>query len=139
MLAVALAALLALVGPVGQSGQAGPGEPAARGKGGLTITRTSLESVLLDRFGYAETGREFLDVFLKARLLDALAAKRDIQVGDGDVTRRWQELEKRSKATGQQLADEIQRRNLTPEQFREFLRLALVQERLTRKALGIPA
>jgi len=134
MLAVALAALLALVA------QAGPGEPiAARGKNGLTITRPALESVLLDRFGYAETGREFLDLFLKARLLDSLASKRGIQVGDGDVTRRWQELEKRSKATGQQLADEIQRRNLTPEQFREFLRLALVQERLTRKALGIPA
>lgn len=114
-------------------------EPAARGKDGLTISRSALEAVVLERYGYAETGRELLDLFLKARLLDALASQRGIQVSDGEVTRRWQELEKRSKAGGQPLADEIERRNLTPVQFRDFLRLALVQEKLTRAALGLGA
>jgi len=114
------------------------GAPVARGQGGLTLGRAELEATLLDRYTYSESGRELLDLFLKARLLDSLAAQRGIRVGEAEVTRRWQELEKRSRAAGAQgLEDEIQQRGLTREQFREFLRLALVQERLTRAALGI--
>jgi hypothetical protein len=111
--------------------------PAARGKNGLTIGREALASTVLDRYGHAETGRELLDLFLKSRLLDTLANQRGIVVGSAEVTQRWNELEKSAKASGQPLAEEMQRRNLTPDQFREFLRLALVQERLTRKALGL--
>jgi hypothetical protein len=129
MLGVALLSVCAL----GQLGDA----PAARGKDGLTVTRAALEAVVLERFGYAETGRTLLDLFLKSRLLDSLAGQRGVVVSDAEVTRRYQELEKRSKAGGQPLGDEIERRNLTPEQFRDFLRLALVQEKLTRAALGI--
>jgi hypothetical protein len=147
MLAALLLALCALAGfPAGASGvnsgvNSGPNEEplAARGKNGLSVGRATLEATLLDRFGYSETGRELLDLFLKARLLDSLAAQRGVQVQDGEVTRRWQELDKRSRASGQALKDEIVRRNLTPEQFREFLRLALVQEKLARAALGLAA
>jgi len=80
-----------------------------------------------------------MDLFLKARLLESLASQGGIAVGEAEVTRRWQELEERARAGGQPLEDEIERRNLTNEQFRDFLRLALVQEKLTRKALGLPA
>jgi len=111
--------------------------PAARGKDGLSASRADLEALVLERFGYAETGREFLDLFLKARLLDSLAAQSGVVVGEAEVTRRWQELEKRSKAGGLPLSAEIERRRLTPDQFRDFLRLALVQEKLARKALGL--
>jgi hypothetical protein len=113
------------------------GAPAARGKDGLTVSRAELEALVLERYGYAETGRDLLDLFLKARLLDSLAAKNGIVVGQAEVTHRWEELEKRSKAGGLPLSAEIERRHLTPDQFREFLRLALVQERLARKALGL--
>jgi len=113
--------------------------PIARGKGGLTVARGALEASLLERFGYSEDGRELLDLFLKARLLDTLAAQRGVRVTETEVAQRWKELEKRSQASGQTLSDELQRRHLTPEQFREFLRLALVQEKLAREALGIPA
>ena len=133
---MSLAALLltgvALAVPVGEGG------PAARGRGGLTIEREELERTLLDRYAYSEDGRELLDLFLKARLLDSMAAQRGIQVSDGEVARRWKDLEERAKASGGVgLDDEMQKRHLTPEQFREFLRLALVQERLTRAALGL--
>lgn len=138
MLGALLLALGALAGTPG-AGSAAREEPlAARGKDGLTLTRAALERTLLERYGYAESGRELLDLFLKTRLLDSLASERRVQVGEGEVTRRWQELERRSRATGQTLADEIERRNLTPAQFREFLRLALVQEKLARAALGLP-
>jgi hypothetical protein len=132
-----LAALVLLLAMGGQGPREEPA--AARGKNGLVVSGAALEATLLERYGYAETGRELLDLFLKARLLEALATQRKIRVSDADVTQRWQELEKRSRAGGQTLADEIQRRQLSPEQFREFLRLALVQERLARAALGLPA
>jgi hypothetical protein len=128
-----LLAILVSALALGQAGDA----PAARGKDGLSVARSELEELVLERYGYAETGRELLDLFLKARLLDSLAAQRGITVGEGEVTRRWQELEKRSKAGGQPLQQEIERRNLTPEQFRDYLRLSLVQEKLTRAALGV--
>jgi hypothetical protein len=59
-------------------------------------------------------------------------------VSDAEVTRRWEKLERESRASGQTLAAEMERQGLGPEQFREFLRLALVQEKLTRAALSIP-
>ncbi len=134
MLGALLTVLGALAGPPdGRHEEA----LAARGKDGLTLTRAALESTLLERYGYSESGRELLDLFLKTRLLDSLAAERRVRVSEDEVTRRWQELERRSKALGQTLADEIKRRNLTPPQFREFLRLALVQEKLARTALGL--
>jgi len=130
-----LAALLLSLG-VALAPQVKAETPAARGKAGLTVTAGALRETLMERFGYSETGRGLLDLFLKARLLDTLAAQRGIRVSDAEITQRWQELEKRSKASGQSLSDEIERRNLTPLQFRDFLRLALVQEKLTRAALG---
>jgi parvulin-like peptidyl-prolyl isomerase len=110
---------------------------AARGKDGVTITRSELETTLLERHGYSENGRELLDLFLRYRLLESLAAERNIKVKDAEVTKKLEELEQGFKATGQTLADEMRRTNLSPEQFREYMRLALVQERLTRAALGI--
>lgn len=112
--------------------------PIARGKGGMTVARVALEATVLERFAYAESGRELLDLFIKTRLLDTLAAQRKVRVTDAEVSQRWKELEKRSQASGQTLADQIQRQHLTTEQFREFLRLALVQEKLAREALGMP-
>lgn len=131
-----LACLLAL----GASAAARQDAPVARGRGGSTLERAALESTLLDRYGWSEDGRQLLELFLKARLLDALATQRGIQVGEAEVTRRWRELEQSAKKSGSNgLQDEIAKRNLTPEQFRDFLRLALLQERLTRAALGLPA
>jgi hypothetical protein len=111
----------------------------ARGKNDLAISRTELETVLVERHAWSENGRELLGLFLKSRLLEALASERGISVKDSEVSKRLEELEQGFKAAGQTLADEIARKNLTPAQFREFMRLALVQERLTRAALGIPA
>ncbi len=110
--------------------------PAARGQGGLTVGRTELEELLLERYAFSEEGRALLDLHLKARLLEALAVQRGIRVSEAEIDRRLKELEQRSGGTG--LAAELERRRLSREQFREFLRLALVQERLTREALGLP-
>lgn len=129
LLALLMTALLAAP-PVPQA-------VAARGKNRVEIVRADLEDVLLDRHGYSENGRELLELFLKARLLEQLAAREGIRVGEAEVDRRWKEIERQARASGGGLAAEIQSRGLTPGQFRDFLRLAVVQERLTRKALGL--
>ncbi len=132
------ALLLGLALPFPATAQEPP--PAARGLGGLTVSRAQLEDTLLERQGFSEDGRALLDLLLKARLLDTLAAQRGISVGEAEVTRRWKELEQRSRSdAGQGLLAELEKRRLSREQFREFLRLALIQERLTREALGLPA
>ena len=53
--------------------------PIARGKGGVTVARVALEATVLDRFAYAESGRE-LGLGLAAR--SALAA-----MAEGDTRR----------------------------------------------------
>jgi hypothetical protein len=129
LLALLLGALVALA--------PAPQRVAARGKGGLEIARPDLEKVLLERHGFSENGRELLELFLKARLLEHLGEQQGIRVSGAEVDRRWNELERQARAGGGGLAAEIQRRGLTPEQFRDFLRLAVIQERLTRRALGL--
>jgi hypothetical protein len=111
----------------------------ARGKNGLELKRSELEEALLERFGLSQTGRELLDLLLKSRLLEQLARENGLTVSDADVARRWDELEKRARAAGEKggLAGEIEESGLSQSQFREFLRLSLVQERLTRAALGL--
>jgi len=138
-LASLLARLLALLlGTLLAPTVAAQEAPVARGKGGSTLTRVELETVLLERHAYSENGRELLELFLKSRLLETLAAARGIRVKEGEIDKKLAELERGSKAVGQTLADEIRRRNLTPAQFRDFLRLALAQQHLARAALKLP-
>ena len=112
--------------------------PVARGKGGASLTRSELETVLLERHAYSENGRELLELYLRSRLLESMAAARGLKVKDSEVDRKLAELERATKAVGQTLSDEIRRRNLTPAQFRDFLRLALAQQHLARAALKLP-
>ena len=106
--------------------------PAARGRDGLTLGRPELAGVVLERYAHGEQGRELLDLFLKSRLLDSLASQRGISVGQAEVAQRWRELEKRAQASGQPLSAEIERRNLTSDQFREFLGWADERRQLDR-------
>ena len=117
---------------------AGPDAIAARGAG-LSVTVAEVDALLVDRHALSPTGREALEVLLKSRLLDALARESGITVSEEDIARRWKELDLRTRETGQAggLAQVIAARGLGADEFREFLRLALVQERLTRRALGM--
>ena len=94
--------------------------PAARGQGGLTVSRAQLGDTLLERYGFSEDGRELLDLLVKSRLLQSLASKRGISASEAEVTRRWQELEQRSRAGGASggLLAELEKRRLTRQQFR---------------------
>ena len=110
---------------------------AARGRE-LELTLPELEPVLLDRFAMAEQGREILDLLLKARLLEVLAREAGIEVTNGDVNERWAKLDRQAKLSDPRgIAGQLEDSGLAPEEFREFLRLAIVQERLTRRAMEL--
>ena len=113
--------------------------PAARGKGGLVVTVGTLEAVLLERYGSAEDGRELLDLLVRARLLQSLAQEASVEVSSEELARRWNELDRAVRAGGDPdgLTSEIARRGLSVEEFRDFLRLSIVQERLARRALDL--
>lgn len=142
MSALLLAALLPLALSGSQEPTPAPGaggsEIAARGAG-VVVTVDEVEAVLLGRHGKSEQGREILQLLVKSNLLDALATREGIVVGPEDVSGRWRELDRRVREAGEAggIEAQIEQRGITTEEFREFLRLSIVQERLTRRALGV--
>ncbi len=117
-----------------------PGQAVARGKD-LLLFDAELEEVLLERFGLAPDGRELLRLLLNARMLDHLAREQGLVISAKDIDLAWGRLDREIKASGEAggLAKEIEGQGLGREEFRQFLRLSILQERLTREALGIPA
>ena len=114
-------------------------DAAARG-GNLKVGWSELDGLLVDRHAMGEEGRDALRHLLKARVLDRLAAESRFEVGTSEVNARWAELDSEIRASGEgpgldaYLAEE----GVDQAVFREFLRLAIVQETLARQALGIP-
>ncbi len=111
----------------------------ARG-GGLELTSAELGPVLLRRYAMSSSGREVLEHFLTTRLLERMAHERRMTVTDADVDRRVAELDRQVRANGSRagIAGELASNEVDPLEFRELLRMAIVQERLCREALGLP-
>lgn len=105
------------------------------------LSWSQLEQALLDKYGWSADGKEALQHLLKARLLEKLAEESRLEVGSADVDAKEAELEAQIRASGQvaDLDAFLDENHMSPQTFREFLRLAIVQERLARAALGIPA
>jgi len=113
---------------------------AARGQAGLVVRAADLERLLLERFAYVQEGRELFDLLFKTRLIDALATENEVLVSSRAVAARWEELDRRARAAGAGgILLQIQESELSIEEFREYLRLSILQEELTRKALGLGA
>jgi hypothetical protein len=141
-LALLLGAVLApgsalRAGTASDGGQA-PDDVAASGPG-VEVRFAELDELLLSRHGMAPEGRAILELLLKKHLLTELARAAGLEVTDQDVALRWAELDRQARASGVAggLAGEVQRGGFRAEEFTEFLRLAIVQERLTRRALGL--
>ncbi len=109
----------------------------ARGKG-LEVTTGELERVLLERYAMNEQGRELLELLVRTKLLELLAREGRIEVTDEDIARRWSELDRAARASGESrgLSGELEERGVSIADFRETLRLQIVLERLARAALG---
>jgi hypothetical protein len=123
-----------------------PQEPAPEGRDPLAATgrghsvRTSeLDRVLLERYGMTQRGREILKLLVSTRLIDRIAGERGMEVSEKEIQARWREIDRQARASGQAggLQAELASRGLKSEELREFLRLSILHERLTREALGL--
>lgn len=141
---LALGAVAALVAPA-QDGAVTPTPElppgvAATADGLAPVTAAELDEVLLWRHALTQPGRAALRQLLEVRVLDALAKERGVVVSDADLNARFAELDQDAKEAGQAggLEQFLAESGVAREQFREYLRLAIVHERLTRAALGLP-
>ncbi len=107
--------------------------------GADSVSFDQLDELLLWRYGQSPDGLAALKQLLELRVLDALANEQGIVITSKDQTRRWTELEADIQASGaaESLPEYLAQSGIERETFLEYLRLALVHEALTRKALGL--
>lgn len=111
----------------------------ARGAG-AEVSLSQLEALLMERKGMSDEGRRALEEMLKARVVADIAKDSGIEVSDREVEALFSDLDRQTRASNPKsgLLQELEKRGISVDQFIELLRLSIVQEQLTRKALGIP-
>jgi parvulin-like peptidyl-prolyl isomerase len=112
---------------------------AAVAEGLAPVRIAELEETLLWRHALTQPGRAALRQLLEVRVLEALAAEQGIVVSPAALNARYAELDKEARQAGQAggLEEFLAESGVPREKFREFLRLSIVHERLTRRALGL--
>jgi hypothetical protein len=134
---LALAALTPAAPPV--PGQEPESPVVARGRDSV-LSRAELDPVLLDRFAYSARGKAALQHLVRTGLVKALGAERGIVVTEDEVRALWDELDRRSVAAGEKdgLRGYLRQNRVSLETFVQGLKLSIMQERMTRAALGMP-
>ena len=115
-------------------------EDVAARYGDTTVTFAEFDSLLLSRHALSKIGREARLFLLKLQVIDAIAGEEGV-VASEDQIRAMQEEIERGVVTARQaksLAEYLEREGVTEEEFLEKLRLAVLQQTLARRALGIP-
>jgi len=104
-----------------------------------TLSWAEFDDLLLNRHAMSEAGRAALKHLMRARLLDRLGQESKLKVPEADIDRRSADIEKEMAASGEAktLDEYLAKSHITRATFRDFLRLAIVQETLARRALGI--
>ena len=136
----AAALLLALPALPGGKRVQAAGQVAARA-GEQTLPMEELEELLLLRHAFSEDGRDILRHLVQTRMIDHLGAAGGVRVSQSDINRLWDQLDRDAKQAGVEggMAAELKRTGMTAEEFRELLRLQILQQILTRRALGLDA
>jgi hypothetical protein len=133
-----LVLLLMLCGPWLGAGAQKP-EPVAARAGDATLSMAELEALLLDRHWLTQDGRDILRHLVQTRLIDKLGAEAGVAVAQREVNALWDKLDRDAKKSGVEggMSAELVRTGMTAEEFREVLRLQILQQILTRRALGL--
>ncbi|MEM7306044.1 MAG: peptidylprolyl isomerase [Planctomycetota bacterium] len=107
--------------------------------GEQVLAMEELETLLLQRHAFSEDGRDILRHLVQTRMIEYLGDAGDVRVGQGEINRLWDQLDRDAKKAGVSggMAAELKRTGMTPEEFRELLRLQILQQVLTRRALGL--
>jgi hypothetical protein len=118
-----------------------PRHPIAASALDVELSWKEYDDLVLDRHGSSEIGLDALRHLVRARLLDRLATESGLRVNESEIDAKWSELERSVIASGEaaNLQEYLQKKRVGRAKLREFLRLAIVQETLSRAALGVPA
>jgi len=102
------------------------------------VTWKDLEPLFVARRANSEEGRAALRHLCKSRMLAAIAREQGLQVPRATIDARVVEIERQMLLSGEPggLTGHLERVRMTRSEFRELLELAVVQETLTRRALG---
>jgi hypothetical protein len=104
-----------------------------------SITWSDLDSLMKARHVMAKEGREALKHMMESRALEVLGRENGIEVSEAEVDARWTDLENQIRASGDTggIAGYLKKGHLDPAEFRRYLKLSIVQDTLTRRALGL--
>ncbi len=144
-----LAALLTL-SPSVVNAQTGPSEPAAPEAPvtmevaaqflGTYVTFQELDQLIISRHANSELGRETRLFMLKMRLVESLAQELGVTATEDELQSMLDDVEKDVRKEGR--ASSIERyleiKGVPRDEFLESLRLAILQQKLARRGLGIP-
>jgi parvulin-like peptidyl-prolyl isomerase len=139
-LVVALSAASAVHAAPQASSEAQTWDEVAASGANVSISWAEFDALLVARYAMSEDGRAALKQLMRARLLDRLARESRLEVGPAEVDARWAQIDSEARAKGETggLPAFLEAEKVDPLIFREFLRLAIVQETLARRALGLP-
>jgi PPIC-type PPIASE domain len=112
--------------------------PAYAGK--LSIAWAELDQLLLDRYALAPEGERGVLFLARGRLLDRLADEAGVGVSAQELRAEIASIESRLAAEKRgDLTAQLTESGITRATFEQTLRRSMLQERLARRALGIPA
>jgi hypothetical protein len=123
--------------PIPNSGA--PIELAARYRDAY-ILFPELDALLLARYAESKLGRETRLFMLKLRVVDSIGREFGLLADSGEIQTMLDSIERdlRQNGVARDLDDYLDQQSVTREQFLESLRLAILQTKLSRRALGIP-
>ncbi len=115
-------------------------ETFAARAGETTVSWQEFDRLLLTRHAMSQLGRDALMHLLKSKLLAELERESGIKIDTSRIEARIEELQRQLELAGEAGGIEamLQSQGMTLATFRDFMRLALVQEELARRGLGIP-
>jgi parvulin-like peptidyl-prolyl isomerase len=119
----------------------GRGSEIAARAGEETLSRGELERLLLQRHAFSPDGREILRHLVQTRMIDHLGEQAGVKVGQKEINALWDRLDRDARQNGLDggMAEELKRTGMTAEEFRELLRLQILQQILTRRSLALGA
>lgn len=103
------------------------------------LTWDELDEVILARRAMSKEGRENLRHMAQVELLDVLGRQNGLSASDEEVEAQLRQIQAQLAASGEKTSfgDLLKEKRVTLAEFRRLLRLASVQETLTRRALGL--
>ena len=110
----------------------------ASGKG-TELSCEELDKLLLLRHARSPRGREILQHLLEGRLVDAISKEQGLVASEVEISERIKVLEEQIIASRQAkgLNEYLSKSGVNPAVFKEYMRLAILQEKLTQISLGI--